>query len=78
MGRKAYSVCWAWTQDDPGVFLERVAMTNQEKTDLEGRLQRLEDGGDITDVYVGEEQEVPTPYKDFLEENAFLSLGEED
>jgi hypothetical protein len=72
MERKPYLVCWAWAQDDVGVFLERVTLTDEEKTDLEGRLQRLEDGDDIADWYVGPEQEVPTPYNEFLKENSFL------
>jgi hypothetical protein len=69
--RKFYLVSWMWNTGE--AFSERVAMTEDELSDLHRRLDRLEDGGDITDVYVGQEQVDPTQYDQFLEDHPFLS-----
>jgi hypothetical protein len=72
--RKPYLVSWVWAENGSGAFVERVALSDAEYHDLNRRLDRLVEGGDIVDVYLGPEQEVPTPYEEFLQRNEFLTV----
>lgn len=73
MQTKPYLVCWQWVENGTGLFIERVALTDAERTDLQGRLDQLFDEGLIADAYLGDEQQVPTPYEDLLRQHPILA-----
>lgn len=47
-------------------FSEFVFLTDKQEEKLRDRLQHVEDRGGIADVHIGDIQDTPTPFKEFM------------
>jgi len=87
--RRPILVSWVYNDGDHGsnAFIERILATPDEEALLRRRLITLTDpsvdsrtrSGAIYDLYVGPEQSVPTPFKDFwreLDMNPYVAAHE--
>src|SRR5437773_790077 len=89
IARRPILVNWIYNDGDDGsnAFIERVLATPEEEERLRQRLLKLTDpsvesrrrSGAIYDLYVGQEQSVPTPFGDFWRElvlNPYIAAHE--